>query len=57
MTTPTDDLDVPATRRDVLAVLAVVDPVAWERFTLEWRQEARGKAATPTDEQPTREDR
>jgi len=44
-TQPPDPLDVPLTRRDVLAVLAALSDgespaLAWERLTLEWRGHA-----------------
>jgi len=40
---PPDPLDMPATRRDVLAVLAlfarptITSALAWEHFTVAWR--------------------
>lgn len=54
MSAERDDLAVPLTRRDMLAVLAAMaDPKndldspstvaerVWEKFSVEWRQEAR----------------
>ena len=49
---PPDPLDVPATRRDVLAVLARLSPtvtpaaLAWEYFTVAWRGH---EASAPDD--------